>query len=111
MKGDVLTVQKMSDDRFHDLLGRFLSLLAFTFCLVRLFRVPGGRKTFPGCIVTGGWEEPEPVHKVKVRIKWQNGMVSASDECGKDAVTKKPFYPESKGRLGELHRDHKEEKG
>ena len=110
VKENIFVIQEPVYNPFGDLFGGFRSFLMIAFWLVRLFGIPGGWKELMARIETGIVIEPEAVHEVKVRAERRKGKRSAADECSKDPVIREPFYPESKRRRSEAHRDHKEEK-
>lgn len=40
-------------------------------------------------------------HEVKIRTEGRQGIRSAADECGKEAVVSQPVDPKGKGQLGQ----------
>lgn len=58
----------------------------FSFGLVRLFGIPGGRKEFETGITVRLHLEPEPVNKIKVRAQRRQGIRMAADKGSKDVV-------------------------
>ena len=106
MKGKLLMGEVVSGDGIRDASMFIGKLLSPAWLLGRHFVFVSGKKIFPAGFLGVQRLSPEPVHEVKIRAKWRQGIRCTADENGKETVSPEFLEPGSKaGKAEHQHED------
>ncbi len=107
MEWKLLMGEGVSSDEIGDagmFIGKFLSSAGL---FRRFFVFVSGKKVLPAGFLGSLRLGPEPVHEVKIRAKWRQGIRGASNEGSEKAVGPEFLYPDSKAGNAEHYHENK----